>query len=265
MLKTRFAGIRRSVVALAASAATTAALLGASPVAQAQSALPELPDFAQSSTDITFDDVLKQPRENAWASRNAFLKQVSDFDPNAARQIKPVIDNALDITFPGLRAQKEREEKQRLAAIRKARAAEVAAEKARSEEAARKAEAQRNRNTFDVGSCPADADVCVDIDGRRTWLQDNGKVTYVAPNMAPRKPGQDTPRGTFHVNRKVKDEISYEFNNAPMPYAIYFTNNGHAFHMGDPAYDSAGCVRLPEQAALRYWNNLQIGDKVVIY
>src|SRR5699024_3574052 len=72
-------------------------------------------------------------------------------------------------------------------------------------------------------------------------------------------------RGTFHVNRKVKDEISYEFNNAPMPYAIYFTNYGHAFHMGDPAYDSAGCVRLPEQAALRYWNNLQIGDKVVIY
>src|SRR5699024_8495236 len=177
----------------------------------------------------------------------------------------PVIDNALDITFPGLRAQKEREEKQRLAAIRKARAAEVAAEKARSEEAARKAEAQRKRNTFDVGSCPADADVCVDIDGRRTWLQDNGKVTYAAPNKAPGKPGQDTPRGTFHVNRKVKDEISYEFNNAPMPYAIYFTNYGHAFHMGDPAYDSAGCVRLPEQAALRYWNNLQIGDKVVIY
>src|SRR5699024_242944 len=169
MLKTRFAGIRRSVVALAASAATTVALLGASPVAQAQCALPELPDFAQSSTDITSDDVLKQPRETASASRNAFLKQVRDFDPNAARQIKPVIDNALDITFPGLRAQKEREEKQRLAAIRKARAAEVAAEKARSEEAARKAEAQRKRNTFDVGSCPADADVCVDIDGRRTW------------------------------------------------------------------------------------------------
>src|SRR5699024_2139206 len=54
-------------------------------------------------------------------------------------------------------------------------------------------------------------------------------------------------------------------NNAPMPYAIYFTNNGHAFHMGDPAYDSAGCVRLPQQAAMRYWDNLQIGDKVFIY
>ena len=108
MLKTSFAGIRRSVVALAASAATAVALLGASPAAQAQSALPQVPDFAQSSTDITFDEVLKQPRENAWASRNAFLKQVSEFDPNAARQIKPVIDNALDITFPGLRAQKER-------------------------------------------------------------------------------------------------------------------------------------------------------------
>src|SRR5699024_5325419 len=184
MLKTRFAGIRRSVVALAASAATTVALLGASPVAQAQPALPELPDFAQSSTDITFDEVLKQPRENAWASRNAFLKQVSDFDPNAARQIKPVIDNALDITFPGLRAQKEREEAQRLAAIREAREAEVAAEKARAEEAARQAEAERQRREFNVGPCPADADVCVDIDGRRTWLQNNGEISYVAPSMA---------------------------------------------------------------------------------
>ena len=265
MLNSSFAGVRRGIVALAASVATGVALLGASPAAQAQPAVPELPDFAQSSTDITFDDVLNQTRENAWDSRNAFLSQVSDFDPNAARQIKPVLDSAIDVTFPGLRAQKEREEAQRLAAIREAREAEVAAERARAEEAARQAEAERQRQEFNVGPCPADADVCVDIDGRRTWLQNNGEISYVAPSMAPGKPGEDTPRGTFYVNRKVKDEISYEFNNAPMPYAIYFTNNGHAFHMGNPAYDSAGCVRLPEQAALTFWNDLQIGDKVFIY
>src|SRR5699024_93424 len=94
MLKTSFAGIRRSVVALAASAATAVALLGASPAAQAQPALPQVPDFPESSTDIPIDEVLKQPRETAWASRAAFLKQVSEFDPCAAPDIKPVTDNA---------------------------------------------------------------------------------------------------------------------------------------------------------------------------
>ncbi|MDN5729681.1 MAG: L,D-transpeptidase [Corynebacterium casei] len=262
MLKTSFVGVRRSLVALAATAATAVALLGASPAAQAQ---PATPDYAQSSSDLSFDDVLNDTRENAWNSRNAFLKQVSESNPEAASQIRPVLDSTMDVVFPGLRAQKEREEKARLAAIEKARQAEVAAEKARAEEAARKAEAERKRREFNVGPCPADADVCVDLDGRRTWLQNNGNITYVAPSMAPGKAGQETPRGTFHVNRKVKDEISYEFNNAPMPYAIYFTNNGHAFHMGNPAYDSAGCVRLPEQAALRYWDNLHVGDKVFIY
>ena len=109
--------------------------------------------------------------------------------------------------------------------------------------------------------------MCVDIDGRRTWLQQGGEVTYIAPGMAPGKnnPQEETPRGTFYVNRKVKDEISHEFGDAAMPNAIYFTNNGHAFHMGDPAFDSAGCVRLPWEASERYWNDLNIGDKVFIY
>ena len=62
-----------------------------------------------------------------------------------------------------------------------------------------------------------------------------------------------------------KHEISREFNNAPMPYSIYFTNNGHAFHLDDPAVDSNGCVHLPPDAAKRYWDNVQVGDKVFIY
>src|SRR5699024_11980916 len=130
------------------------------------------------------------------------------------------------------------EDAQRLAAIREAREAEVAAEKARAEEAARQAEAERQRREFNVGPCPADADVCVDIDGRRTWSQNNGEISYVAPTMAPGKPGEDTPRGTVYVTRKAKDEPSYEFNTAPMPYAIYFTNNDPASHMGNAAYHS---------------------------
>lgn len=96
MLKTSFVGVRRSLVALAATAATAVALLGASPAAQAQ---PATPDYAQSSSDLSFDDVLNDTRENAWNSRNAFLKQVSESNPEAASQIRPVLDSTMDVVF----------------------------------------------------------------------------------------------------------------------------------------------------------------------
>ena len=77
--------------------------------------------------------------------------------------------------------------------------------------------------------------------------------------------GQETPRGTFYINRKIKDEISREFGNAPMPYSMYFTNSGHAFHEGSPAYESNGCIHLSHQDAVRFWNDVPVGSKVFIY
>ena len=106
---------------------------------------------------------------------------------------------------------------------------------------------------------------CVDLAGNRTWLQQDGKLLYGPTVMSHGKPGQETPKGTFTVTRKVKDEISHEFNNAPMPYAVYFTNNGHAFHEGSTDVQSAGCVRLPHDAAKFFFENLQVGDVVYIY
>ena len=96
-------------------------------------------------------------------------------------------------------------------------------------------------------------------------LQQDGKLLYGPTVMSHGKPGQETPKGTFTVTRKVKDEISYEFDNAPMPYAVYFTNNGHAFHEGSTNVQSAGCVRLSHDAAKFFFENLQVGDVVYIY
>ena len=50
-----------------------------------------------------------------------------------------------------------------------------------------------------------------------------------------------------------------------MPNAVYFTYNGHAFHAGDPNILSHGCVRLNYQDSVKFFNDLQIGDKVYIY
>ena len=113
--------------------------------------------------------------------------------------------------------------------------------------------------------CAPTARACVDIKNQRTWLQENGKVTYGPVRMSSGKPGQETPKGFHYVNRKVKDEISYEFNNAPMPFATYFTYNGIAFHQGDPSIKSAGCIRMYRNDAQHYFNNLRIGDQVHVF
>jgi hypothetical protein len=60
--------------------------------------------------------------------------------------------------------------------------------------------------------------------------------------------GYETPNGTFGVLWMDKDHHSQEYDNAPMPDAIFF-RPGYAIHgayksaFGHPA--SHGCVRLP--------------------
>ncbi|MBG1231938.1 L,D-transpeptidase [Aestuariivirga litoralis] len=69
-------------------------------------------------------------------------------------------------------------------------------------------------------------------------------------------PGHETPSGKFHIFRFDKNHFSKEWDDAPMPNAMFFTALGHAIHgsshisrLGTPA--SHGCVRLaPENAAI---------------
>ena len=62
-------------------------------------------------------------------------------------------------------------------------------------------------------------------------------------------PSYETPNGSFKTFRMEEDHYSKEFDDAPMPHAIFFTKLGHAIHgtdsvnrLGSPA--SHGCVRL---------------------
>jgi hypothetical protein len=61
--------------------------------------------------------------------------------------------------------------------------------------------------------------------------------------------GHDTPSGSFTPFRMDRDHFSREWDDAPMPNSIFFTEMGHAIHgtghvaaLGRPA--SHGCVRL---------------------
>ena len=70
--------------------------------------------------------------------------------------------------------------------------------------------------------------------------------------------GYDTPDGTYQPFRMEAKHFSREWDDAPMPHSIFFTQIGHAIHgsfdikhLGRPA--SHGCVRLhPDNAAILY-------------
>ena len=72
------------------------------------------------------------------------------------------------------------------------------------------------------------------------------------------KHGYSTPSGTFTATSMNEIWYSKQWDNAPMPHAIFFMKDGHAIHgsyevkhLGEPA--SHGCVRIsPQNATLLY-------------
>lgn len=113
--------------------------------------------------------------------------------------------------------------------------------------------------------CPPWADACVDMTNSLTWLQSNGQITYGPVRQIGGREGYRTRNGTWQVYWKHIDHRSSEFNNAPMPYAIFFDRVGIAFHVGDLYVPSHGCIHLSWEAAKVYWDNLQVGDTVYVW
>ncbi len=79
----------------------------------------------------------------------------------------------------------------------------------------------------------------VQVDGTTRWQW----------KVSTGRSGHDTPSGTFHATSMDADHHSKQYDNAPMPHSIFFTNLGHAIHgsfavrrLGTPA--SHGCVRV---------------------
>mgnify|MGYP000498204164 CR=1 FL=1 len=118
--------------------------------------------------------------------------------------------------------------------------------------------------------CAVSARACVDLDTQRAWLLRDGKVTRGPVPIASGGAGQETPLGhSFRVYRKNKDHVSGEFtgpdgNPAPMPWSVFFAPGGIAFHEGNTETESAGCVRLSRANAERWFNSLQVGDRVEV-
>ncbi|WP_225868528.1 L,D-transpeptidase [Bartonella apis] len=100
----------------------------------------------------------------------------------------------------------------------------------------------------------------VNVSDQTMTVKKNGKTLYHWKVSTGRK-GYATPSGTFRPVRMHKMWRSRKYDNAPMPYAIFY-NEGYAIHgtsyvsrLGSPA--SHGCVRLNTANAQILYKMLQ--------
>lgn len=259
---------KRRVTAAVASVISAASLFAATPAVATAQANPfagvtsSVPSF---NLNKALADINKQTRDNAWNTRNRWIAQAKAALPAPqAKQAERAIDGAINALFPGLIAERKAEIAARERAAKEAAARKAKAERERKLKAERARKLKAERARFNTGPCPVTARACVDIAGGRSWIQENGRVVHMAPSSAAR-PGYDTPKGQHYVTRKVKDEVSYLYNMAPMPNAVYFTNNGHAFHAGVVGDLSHGCIHLNYDDSVVFFNSLNVGDSVYIY
>lgn len=106
---------------------------------------------------------------------------------------------------------------------------------------------------------PARANILISVDksAQQMTVTVDGDPRYIWPVSTGRM-GYNTPSGAFSPTSMERQHYSRQWDNAPMPHSIFFTNEGHAIHgtneasgLGRPV--SHGCVRLSrEHAATLY-------------
>jgi len=112
----------------------------------------------------------------------------------------------------------------------------------------------------DATTTPSEPKVLVNIDksSQEMTVFIDGVEKYDWP-VSTGRPGYATPSGTYTPGSMNKIWYSKQWDNAPMPNAIFFTKKGHAIHgtnevkyLGKPA--SHGCVRLAPKNAQTLFN-----------
>ena len=107
-----------------------------------------------------------------------------------------------------------------------------------------------------VLACAATVVAKVDISTQTMTVTHRGTVKY-RWKVSTARAGKVTPTGTWSAKWLSRNHRSSRYNNAPMPYSIFYNGN-YAVHgtnqisrLGRPA--SAGCIRLhPDNAAVLF-------------
>lgn len=108
-------------------------------------------------------------------------------------------------------------------------------------------------------AAPVRAEVVISVDknAQQMTVKVDGHPLYVWP-VATGIARYDTPNGEYTPFRMEKKHFSREWDDAPMPYSIFFTKKGHAIHGTNHRIDGApashGCVRLSVKHAAMLWD-----------
>ncbi len=107
--------------------------------------------------------------------------------------------------------------------------------------------------------------LAVSLSKQRITLFDAGIAVADSPisSGTPRNP---TPTGIFSVIQKQWWHRSNLYSAAPMPFMQRLTWSGVALHAGElPGYPAShGCIRLPDEFAVRLWGTTGIGTRVIV-
>ena len=102
---------------------------------------------------------------------------------------------------------------------------------------------------FSVSAADAAVLVTVDKSIQQMTVEVDGRPLYQWPVSTGKAGNYETPGGKYKAFRMERDHFSKQWDDAPMPFSIFFTQKGHAIHgsnetkrLGTPA--SHGCVRL---------------------
>ena len=111
----------------------------------------------------------------------------------------------------------------------------------------------------------ANVQVEVDVGSQTMEVYVNGHLRHTW-KVSTGRDGYETPGGEYSVKRMEEEWYSKEYDDAPMPHAVFF-NGGYAIHgtydvkrLGRPA--SHGCIRLSPGNAARLFDLVeQVGPR----
>ncbi len=149
------------------------------------------------------------------------------------------------------------------------------------------------RGYWDGDSVVGPASVTIVRSEQKAYFYKGSQLVGVSP-VSSGKSSHTTPAGRFKVSQKNADHKSslygvirdtttgqvvnadadtrkhrakagQVFENAPMPYFMRF-NGAIGMHVGHlPGYAAShGCVRLPQEMAVKFFENVQIGTPVIV-
>ena len=107
--------------------------------------------------------------------------------------------------------------------------------------------------------------IIVDVSKQRAYLVAHGKIVIDTPVSTARS-GKYTPRGTFNITQRVRSGKRSSIYGCAMPNWMRLDQSPYGLHVGQlPGHPaSAGCVRLPVDAAKLIFNHTSRGTTVRI-